>query len=163
MRRVVGSTVGGNARAQFPRWNFASHSVLTSFTPATPCCRRNELVLRSRRVSSDEQDCYPDDQTETEPHILAKATEKPKHGREPGCHNHQPTVKHQNDSRAVRHELGPSQRFLAKYDESDSGHRFNSHAERKESDEEKPAAAQAIDPVQQARLGTAPPIRPRVG
>jgi len=48
---------------------------------------------------------------------------------------------------AVRHELGPRQRFLAKYDESDSGHRFNSHAERKESDEEKPAAAQTIDPV----------------
>ena len=95
-----------------------------------PFCRRDDLVLRSRRISSDEQDHYPDDQTETEPHILAKATEKPEHGREPGCHNHQPTIKHQNNSRAVRRELGPSQRFLGKYDESDGGRCCVSHAER---------------------------------
>ena len=85
-----------------------------------PFCRRDDLVLRSRSISSNEQGCYPQDQTETDPLILGKAAENPEHGREFGCHSHQQTTNHQNGSRAVRHELGPRQRFLAKYDESDS-------------------------------------------
>ena len=35
MRRLVGSTEGGECAGEFPRRNFASHSVLTSFSPAT--------------------------------------------------------------------------------------------------------------------------------
>ena len=80
-----------------------------------PFCRRDDLVLRSRSISSNEQGCYPQDQTETDPLILGKAAENPEHGREFWCHSHQQTTNHQNGSRPVRHELGPRQRFLAKY------------------------------------------------
>ena len=57
-------------------------------------CRRNDLVFRSRSVSSDEQGCYPQDQTKTKPLILGKAAENPEYGREFGCHGHHQTTNH---------------------------------------------------------------------
>src|SRR5262249_36145856 len=70
-------------------------------------------------------------------------------GKEFGYRNHQRTVKRKRDSRGVRREATPRQRFLGEYDERDNSHGRDIHdAERKQDHEEEPTAAKAISTVE---------------